>query len=460
MNRPEFPQYPELENLFGPPFVPYGKKGFRLSTRYLAALYIHKTQVQVFDTGWVCWMDRWKKLNENDVLNDLEDLISQLCIDYDIRGKIQVSESELHETQQIIKRIAYSGPMPQMNPDIIPVSNGVLRWVDARQDFEFVDYTPEIMVFDRMMSISYDPAATAPQFEAVLQEIIPDAEDRRVAQEYLGAALFFENRTRKFLLCLGEGGCGKTILSLFLIAIIGKDRTMELNMSNVKNPYEFSSLTTQSLLTAPEAVSRALCSDGAEWVKKCVGGDFFQTQQKFRNARVDHYGTFSLIVMSNHQLRFRYEGRGDEWRDRVIPIFFDRHVPDERRELGLVDRLLREEEPGIFNWFLEGGRRVRRNNWRITLSPIQRDRTERLLALSNPMMVFVQNHIDFSAGNYFTSADAWSHYLRVRQEAGLPVLESAAFYKQLSKAMAEVYHVASVNSLPGKQRGYRNFVLK
>ena len=164
--------------------------------------------------------------------------------------------------------------------------------------------------------------------------------------------------------------------------------------------------------------------------------------------------------MSNHKLRFRYEGRGDEWRDRVIPIFFDRHVPDERRELGLVDRLLREEGPGIFDWFLEGARRVRQNNWRITLSPIQRARIERLLALSNPMMVFVQNHIDFSAGHYFTSADAWSHYLKLRQEAGLPVLESAAFYKQLSKAMAEIYHVAAVNSLPGKQRGYRNFVLK
>ena len=61
--------------------------------------------------------------------------------------------------------------------------------------------------------------------------------------------------------------------------------------------------------------------------------------------------------MSNHQLRFQYEGRGDEWRDRVIPIFFDRHIPDERRELGLVDRLIQEEGPGIFNWFLEGARR-------------------------------------------------------------------------------------------------------
>ena len=455
--RPDFPRNPEIEIRTGPPFVRCGKQYFRINALYFAERFIHYPLIKIYDDGWFRWGGEWTKINETDVLNDLEDLIIQVRMEYDQEG-IPFSESDLRTVLQIIKRKAYCGPMPKMDPDIIPVANGVLRWCPAQQDFEFIEYSPDIMVFNRM-PISYDPAATAPQFEAVLQEIIPDAEDRRVAQEYLGAALFFENRTRKFLLCLGEGGCGKTILSLFLIGIIGKERAQELNTSNVNNPYEFSGLTTQSLLTAPEAVSRALCSDGAEWVKKLVGGDFFQTRQKFRNDRVDHYGTFTLIVISNHQLRFRYEGRGDEWRDRVIPIFFDRHIPDERRELGLVDRLIQEEGPGIFNWFLEGAKRVRRNNWKITLSAVQRARIDRLLALSNPMKVFVQNHIASSAGHYFTSADAWSHYVAVSQEAGLPVLESAAFYKQLAKSMGEIYQTATVNSLLGKQRGDRGFEL-
>ena len=460
MKRPDFPKYPEIENLAGPPFVPYGKKSFRLSPRYLAARYISDARLHVFDSGLVRWRDGgWKKLSETNVMNELEALSDQLRLEYNSFERIYISEKELRETLQIVKRKAYSGSMPQMDPDIIPMLNGIPRWVEAKQDFDFVDYTPEIMVFDRM-PIKYDPAATAPQFEAVLQEIIPDPEDRRVVQEYLGAALFSENFTRKFLLCLGEGGCGKTILSLFLIAILGDDRAMELNITNVKNTYEFSSLTKQtSLLTAPEAVSRALCTDGAEYVKKLVGGDFFQTQQKFRNARVDHFGRFSLIVMSNHQLRFQYEGRGDEWRDRVIPIFFDRHIPEERRELGLVDRLLREEGPGIFNWFLEGARRVRRNNWRITLSPVQRDRIERLLALSNPMTVFVQNHIKPCAGKNFFSSEAHDKYLAIHKEAGLPMLDKNPFCKQLATAMGEVYQVGVVNSLPGKQRGYRGFEL-
>ena len=261
------------------------------------------------------------------------------------------------------------------------------------------------------------------------------------------------------MLCLGEGGCGKTILSLFMVKVLGAERALELNIGNVKNPYEFSGLKQQTLLTAPEAVSKALCTDGAEWVKKLVGGDFFQTQQKFRNTRVDHFGHFSLIVMSNHRLRFRYEGRGDEWRDRVIPLFFDQHISTERRNLDLISELFDAEGPGIFNWFLEGARRVRRNNWRITLSPVQRDRIERLLALSNPMTVFVQNHIRLCAGRSFASAEAFAKYVDVREAVGLPNLSREAFFKQLALAMTEVYQAVGVNSLPGKQRGYRGFEL-
>ena len=203
MNRPNFPKYPEIEIQTGPPFVLYGKKTLRINTRYFATLYMHKTQVQVFDNGWVRWDgNKWKNICETDCLNDLEDLINQVRDDSDL-GEIQIFESELHEAGQIIKRKAHCGPMPQMDPDIIPVSNGILRWVEAKQNFEFVNYSPEIMAFDRM-PIGYDPVATAPQFEAVVQEILPDPEDRRVAQEYLGAALFFVNRTRKFLLCLSD----------------------------------------------------------------------------------------------------------------------------------------------------------------------------------------------------------------------------------------------------------------
>jgi len=459
MNRPDFPNYTDILVRRGRPFKRCGKHAVGINTSFFAEYFLRQFPLKYFDgLGFVRYSDCWKKLEEAPLLNELEALTAEVALDFDLQDDLRISENDFAQIVKVIKRRTWEPGHPKPDPDVIPAANVLLRWDEKLLDFEKIEYSPEFFILSRL-PVEYDPAATAPQFEAVLQEILPDAEDRQKSQEYLGAGLFFENLTRKFLLCLGEGGCGKTILSLFMLKLLGAERAHELNIGNAKNPYEFAGLIKQTLLTAPEAVSRALCTEGAEWVKKLVGGDFFQTQQKFRNARVDHYGTYTLIVMSNHKLRFQYEGRGDEWRDRVIPIFFDHHIPEDRRELGLVERLFREEGPGIFNWFLEGARRVRRNNWKIELSPVQRDRIERLLALSNPMTVFVQNHIRLYAGKSFTSAEAWQRYLVIRGEAGLPMLASPnAFFKQLATAMAEIYQTAGVNSL-GKQRGYRGFKL-
>ena len=75
------------------------------------------------------------------------------------------------------------------------------------------------------------------------------------------------------------------------------------------------------------------------------------------------------------------------------------------------------------------------------------------------MTVFVQNHVRLCAGRSFTSAEAFAKYVEVREAAGLPNISSETFYKQLATAMAEVYQTVGVNSLPGKQRGYRGFEL-
>jgi len=461
MSRPDFPNDPDILTTVGEPFSRYGKHGVRINHRCFSELYRKKRPLKYFDSNGfvVCIDNNWGTLDDRVLRNELEELIADVALDYDLQGEVQPTEADLGEIVKILKRRTWAGVLPKPDPDAIPAANVLLRWSEEKLDLEISQYSPDIFLTSRL-PVKYDPDAKAPKFEAVLEEIMPDSDDRRGAQEYLGAALFFVNRTRKFLLCLGEGGCGKTILSLFLIKILDKARALELNIENVRNPYELASLSNQTLLTAPEAVSRALCTDGAEHVKKLVGGDFFQTRQKFRNERVDHYGLFSLIIMSNHKLRFAFEGRGDEWRDRTIPIFFDHHISDERRNVNIVDELWTAEGPGIFNWFLDGARRVRKNNWKITLSAVQSDRLERLLALSDPMAVFVRNHVVLSAGDYFTSSAAWEKYMEIRGGAGLPMLDAGAFYKQLAQAMGEIYQATAVNSLPGKQRGYRGFSLK
>ena len=460
MKKPDFPKYCQIELSAGDAFFPK-KTHSSLNPRFFAELYLSLQVIRHYSTlGFMVWDNyKWRCLDEHLLLNTLEKLIEKVAWDYDVE-RVDFSEATLYEILKILKRKAgYGNLPPAIAPDIIPLENTLLRWHPEMMYFEAEQYSPDIIINERM-PVKYNPAEKSPQFNKVIEEILPDTEDRRVIQEYLGAAFFPVNRSRKFLLLYGDGGCGKSVLVLFLIGLLGASRVFDLNIENIKSGYELSALNNQTLLTASEAVSKALCTDGAEWVKKAVGGDFFQTRKKFCNEKTDHYGTFSLIIVSNNQLRFQFEGNGHEWADRLIPIFFGRHIPEERKDRRLVERLLQEEKSGIFNWFLEGAKRIRQNNWEIVLSPTQKSRIEYVLARSKPMQVFVKNYVVESAGESFASADAFRVYAAIHHNAGFPPLGEQAFYKQLSQAMQETYGAVSNNSSKGKcGRGYIGFKL-
>lgn len=338
----------------------------------------------------------------------------------------------------------------------------MLRWNAKKQDFDFGKYSQKDLIFSRLGAV-YDPKAESELFQKKLAEILPNVDDRRVVQEYMGAALFSENRTRKFMLFLGEGGCGKSLLVKLLTAIMTLDRTFDLDFRALRGNYAFSALTTQTLLTASEAISEAFCqSAGIEFVKKAVGGDFFATAQKYRNEKFDHYGFYSFIIVSNNEMRFKYDSRGDEFKDRLIPILFNEHI--ENPDKTLADKLLADHRSAVLNWLVDGARRVRKNNWNIQLTDDQISRRDRIVEATRGVEIFVKNHIAESAGKYFRTGDAYELFTRLHKSAGYEYLTEDAFRKRLAKTMAFEYGATASNTIPLPHndktvRGYRGFKL-
>lgn len=346
-----------------------------------------------------------------------------------------------------------------LEPDIIPVTNGILFWNKTTKSIEFRNYTKEDFILDTL-TVSYTPKAKSHLFEEKICEIIPDRDDRKIVQEYLGASLFPVNRTRKFLLFQGEGGCGKSLLVLLISRILGENRVFDLNFKQLADNFGFSDLTNQTLLTASEAASRGLYSSGGEFVKKVVGGDYFQTSQKFKNERIKHFGNFSLIIVTNNKMRIAFEGQGREWKDRMLPIIFRHHIPEEHQDRTLAERLLNEAGDAILNWILEGSQRVRANNWKIELTADQKARRDQLIETIHSMDLFVQTYIKRSAGNEFSSKAAYELYIKKQEEMGFEYLEEQAFYKRLAKSMGTEYNAVGCNSIGGRRiRGYRGFEL-
>lgn len=454
-------EYQAIIEKFGEPFPVEGRRTPRINTCFFSAAFLQDFQVKYFhDVGWLKMENgRWHSTSSAAIKIAIRDLIIRLMRSTSKTCFSQITPGLLHEIMQMIQLENGVEKFPPLDPDIIPVTNGILYWESVSQELKFRDYNQEDIILDSL-TVPYIPNAPAPLFEEKIREIIPDADDRRVVQDYLGASLFPANRTRKFLLFQGEGGCGKSLLVLLISKILGPKRVFDLNFRTISSPFGFSDLTTQTLLTASEAISGGLCSSGGEFVKKVVGNDFFQSSRKFENIRQKHFGTFSLIIVTNNKMQVKFEGKGQEWKDRMLPILFYHHIPEEEQDRTLVDRLLAEEGSGILNWILDGARHVRSSNWRIELTATQKVRRNKLVDEIRSMDMFVCNYIRRSAGNEFSSRSAYATYIRHQRDLGLEYLEEAAFYKRLAKSMGTEYNAVGCNSIHGQRiRGYKGFEL-
>ena len=454
-------EYQAIIEKFGEPFPVEGRRSPRINTCFFSAAFLQDTQVKYFhDVGWLKMKNgRWHSTSSAAIKIAIRDLILRLMRSTSKSCFSQITPGLLHEIMQMVQLENGAERFPPLDPDIIPVTNGILYWESVSQELKFRDYNQEDIILDSL-TVPYIPNAPAPLFEEKIREIIPDADDRRVVQDYLGVSLFPANRTRKFLLFQGEGGCGKSLLVLLISKILGPKRVFDLNFRTISSPFGFSDLTTQTLLTASEAISGGLCSSGGEFVKKVVGNDFFQSSRKFENIRQKHFGTFSLIIVTNNKMQVKFEGKGQEWKDRMLPILFHHHIPEEKQDRTLVDRLLTEEGSGILNWILDGARHVRRSNWQIELTATQKVRRDKLVDEIRSMDMFVCNYIKRSAGNEFSSRSAYATYIRHQRDLGLEFLEEAAFYKRFAKSMGTEYNAVGCNSIHGQRiRGYKGFEL-
>ncbi|MPM65993.1 hypothetical protein SDC9_112897 [bioreactor metagenome] len=198
-----------------------------------------------------------------------------------------------------------------------------------------------------------------------------------------------------------------------------------------------------------------------------VGGDKIQTRLKYLNEKRQLCGNYSLIIVTNEQTVFHYDGDGGEWRRRLLPIFFQK--PHAKIIKGLVHQLLEHHGSGILNWLLEGATAVLLNKWQIDLSPKQVIRRDRLIARSEPVRLFVETCVELSAGDDFTSDEAYQRYCVVSRDGTLPILSPETFYKQLAVQMPNIFPGAvgsnnlrrrGANQDKRTCRGYRGYKLK
>lgn len=238
-----------------------------------------------------------------------------------------------------------------VDPMLLNVENGTL---DLRTG-ELRRHDPADMI-TRLVSVAYDPKATAPTFKRFLKKVLnDDPELYRFVKRAAGYTLTGSTKDQVFFYLKGRQKNGKsTFVNLIrdmLADYASHTPTETLLVKQYDNaiPNDLARLQGVRMVTAIESAPGKQLDEAR--VKAVTGGDPV-TARFLRGEYFQFFPHFKLWFVANDDPRVRSTDDALWRRIRVIP--FDVVIPDDECDPDLPAKL-RAELPGILAWAVQGG---------------------------------------------------------------------------------------------------------
>lgn len=241
--------------------------------------------------------------------------------------------------------LAWSGEKSLENPDGGAFTSGFSR---GRVVTERVPY-------------DYNPGASCPRWDAFLEEVLPCEAERRVLQEFFGMVYLDRSAisVEKFAIMVGQGANGKSVIFEVIKRVLGPDNVSTMDSSQLVDERMIPYLSGKRLNFAPDVRSSA-SFDSA--LKALASGQDVTGRRIYGDA--EKVTAPPLCFALNEMPRFK-DGTPAFFR-RILLFSFDVVIPPEKQDKRLVEKICRKDLPGIFNWIMEGRRRLEKQRGEFT----------------------------------------------------------------------------------------------
>jgi putative DNA primase/helicase len=283
----------------------------------------------------------------------------------------------------------------------------------------------------------YDATAQAPQFIQFLYDIFRDDYDRDAkivcVLELIGYTLMSHANHEKFVLLIGNGANGKSVLLRVIEALVGRDNVAGVKPSEFGSKWQRAHLHMKLANIVSELPEGKLIAD--DELKAITSGELTTVEMKNRDP-FDMRAFATCWFGTNHMPHTRDFSDGIYRRAVILP--FNRKFEEREQDKQLADKLL-TELPGVLNLALEYYAGALRNGF--TLPPSTLDAREEWRREADQVRTFVAECCtpdpagDMALSDLHHHFDLWARKSGVRHAAGI-----VAFGKRLRGQGYRTWH--------------------
>ncbi len=260
---------------------------------------------------------------------------------------------------------------------------------------------------------AYDALATCPTWDTFLASSLPDADARRLLQQWAGYLISGRLDQHKLLVLLGADRAGKSLIASTLARIVGECATATSTLKEIGGDFGLSPFLGKQLLLIPDAADRGSCLSAVERLKSITGCDGLSVNRKhlpiLSNVRLQ-----TRIIINGNQLPRFLDVSGALFR-RLLLINFE--ISFAGREDRTLPGRIKQELPGIFNWALEGWVDLRQTGHFIEPAS-SRDVLAEAEGVFSPMSTFLNECCVIDANSQIAIDAVWSAWQRWCKNAG------------------------------------------
>lgn len=317
---------------------------------------------------------------------------------------------------------------------LITFANGMVRRSELldgdAEEIELQEHDPRNFN-EIVLPYEFDPQAECPLLTRTLEEILPSQgeDDHRldVLQEFMGYSLISGDTTlEKFLILHGDGANGKSTVLHVWEDLLGPDNVSHVPLDAFGSQFGPVEMLGKLANIASDMNRMDKVQEGL--LKSLTSGERMQLDRKHKRPITARF-TAKLIFATNSLPPISDRSQG-VWR-RMIAMPFFQSFGEENRDRQRAERLL-AELPGIFNWALEGARRLYAQGAFTGCSVCESCLAE-YRHTSDPFRQFVADELQLDAGGEVGKAKIYSRYHDYCDQNGYHPKGSGEFGKQMLK---------------------------